>query len=203
MKYESRMSGWGVQRRGLTILLVVLWLGLCAGSGFALTPPKVGPQVRNPDPPCFDNANRYVDCKNGTVTDTVTGIVWLKNADCLQGPRDYKTASDFAARLSHGRCGLRDKSNPGDWRLPTKEEWAYTVRAAVSRGCFFFTLTDRAGTACYANDPVFTAVSFSYWTSSAHESQPGDAWAASLIFGVNGFETKQQLNWVWPIRSSR
>ena len=33
-------------------------------------------------PPCFDDANRYVDCENGTVTDTVTGLIWLKNAGC-------------------------------------------------------------------------------------------------------------------------
>jgi hypothetical protein len=48
---------------------------------------------------------------------------------------------------------------------------------------------------------VFTAVSFSYWTSSALESKPDEAWATSLIFGVNGYEVKEQLNWVWPVRS--
>ena len=35
------------------------------------------------DGPCFDNTNRYVDCGNGTVTDTVTGLIWLQDADCL------------------------------------------------------------------------------------------------------------------------
>ena len=30
----------------------------------------------------FDNANRLVDCGNGTVTDTATGLIWLKNANC-------------------------------------------------------------------------------------------------------------------------
>ena len=35
------------------------------------------------DGPCFDNTNRYVDCGNGTVTDTVTGLIWLKQSDCL------------------------------------------------------------------------------------------------------------------------
>jgi len=29
----------------------------------------------NPDPPCFDNTNRYVDCGNGTVHDTVTNLI--------------------------------------------------------------------------------------------------------------------------------
>ena len=36
------------------------------------------------DGPCFnDNDNRYQECGNGTVTDTVTGLIWLKKADCL------------------------------------------------------------------------------------------------------------------------
>ena len=36
-----------------------------------------------PDGPCFDNANRFVDCANGTVTDTSTGLIWMKySATC-------------------------------------------------------------------------------------------------------------------------
>ena len=45
------------------------------------------------DGPCFDNTNRYVDCGNGTVTDTVTGLIWLQQADCLPdntGPRQIR-----------------------------------------------------------------------------------------------------------------
>src|SRR5574342_743824 len=35
------------------------------------------------DPPCFNNTSRYADCGNGTVTDTVTGLIWLKQSNCL------------------------------------------------------------------------------------------------------------------------
>jgi hypothetical protein len=72
--------------------------------------------------PCFDNGNRYVDCGNGTVTDTVTGLVWLKNANCF-GEQTYAAASQAAAGLGAGQCGLTDGSSPGDWRLPTLVEW--------------------------------------------------------------------------------
>jgi len=37
-----------------------------------------GPAATKADGPCFDNVNRYVDCGNGTLTDTVTGLIWLK-----------------------------------------------------------------------------------------------------------------------------
>ena len=34
------------------------------------------------DAPCFHNTNRYVNCGNGTVTDTVTGLIWrLRHVD--------------------------------------------------------------------------------------------------------------------------
>jgi hypothetical protein len=156
--------------------------------------------LRNPDPPCFDNSNRYVDCQNGTVTDTVTGLIWLRDGNCFNGPTDWKSASEFAARLAHGQCGLTDNSKAGDWRLPTREEWSKTTAGAVSRGCYLPTLTDMAGTACFANNPPFTGVWASYWSSSTPDTQPDAAGIASLIFGITGFEGKEAFNWVWPVR---
>ncbi len=84
-----------------------------------------------PDGPCFDNTNRYVDCGNGTVTDTVTGLIWLKQADCLAN-NDWAAANVSAAGLKDGDCGgnLTDRSSPGDWRLPTKDEWSATIAHA-------------------------------------------------------------------------
>src|SRR5262249_32071128 len=45
------------------------------------------------DGPCFDNANRYVDCGNGTVTDTVTGLIWLKQWNCLATDNAWAAAN--------------------------------------------------------------------------------------------------------------
>ena len=76
-----------------------------------------------------------MDCGNGTVTDTVTGLIWLKQADCL-GVHDWAAANRAAAGLKDGDCGgLTDKSSPGDWRLPTKDEWSATIARAVALGC--------------------------------------------------------------------
>jgi hypothetical protein len=70
------------------------------------------------------------------VTDSVTGLIWLKNAGCL-GSADWATANQIAAALNDGDCGgvLTDGSSPGDWRLPTKDEWTATVARAVALGC--------------------------------------------------------------------
>src|SRR5215467_2555038 len=59
-----------------------------------------GPQgLQGPSGPtaagaCSDNVNRFVDCGNGTVSDTQTGLIWLKNANCLGGG-DFATANNL------------------------------------------------------------------------------------------------------------
>lgn len=50
----------------------------------------------------------------------MTGLVWLKNANCNYA--DYAGANACAATLQNGMCGLTDNSSPGDWRLATKAE---------------------------------------------------------------------------------
>ena len=76
------------------------------------------PAQSRPAPPCADNANRYVDCGNGTVTDQVTGLIWLAEANCF-GTQTYTDAMTMAGTLATGQCGLTDGSVAGDWRLPT------------------------------------------------------------------------------------
>lgn len=81
-----------------------------------------GTNATRADGPCFDNTNRYVDCGNGTVT----GLIWLKQWNCLPN-NTWAPANQAAAGLKHGDCGLTDNSSPGEWRLPTKDEWSATI----------------------------------------------------------------------------
>ena len=83
---------------------------------------------------CTDAAQRFVDCGNGTVTDTATGLIWLQFADCLTAA-DAAEAASAAAALADGQCELTDGSRPGDWRLPTWEELEATVAPAAAAGC--------------------------------------------------------------------
>ena len=70
---------------------------------------------------------RFIDNKNGTVTDRLTGLIWLKNTRCF-GMMDWKDAQQAAKSLKNGDCGpdpalmLSDGSSAGDWRLPTIKE---------------------------------------------------------------------------------
>src|SRR5438552_2730915 len=149
-------------RRALTVIVLAGSLAIVASVAQAAPPSPPGSHgapFANPAPPCFDNVNRYVDCGNGTVTDTVTGLVWLRDAACL-GAADWATANTTAATLAHGDCGLSDGSRAGDWRLPTQSEWADTIARAFALNCRnaagYPSLTDNGGTACLLGTPAGT-----------------------------------------------
>jgi len=146
------------------------------------------------------------------VTDTVTGLIWLKDANCLS-IKTYSAANQAAAGLAAGQCGLTDCSSAGDWRLPTKEEWEATIARAVALGGKEDNpggppaLTNDAGTACLsAGQTSFTGVQLAiYWSCSAHESTQNLAWVVSLVSGVVGLESVNVDggHFVWPVRGGQ
>jgi hypothetical protein len=140
------------------------------------------------------------------VTDTVTGLVWLKDANCY-GLRTYAGANQEAAGLADGHCGLTDGSLPGDWRLPTQAEWEVPIHRAVVLGCQFSSfpsLPNDPGTACLSQGPTsFTGVQDLYWSSSTVDSNPNIAWFANLVAGGEVPDSKSALRLVWPVRGGR
>jgi hypothetical protein len=144
----------------------------------------------NPDPPCFDNENRFVDCGNGTITDQVTGLIWLQETTCM-GLAYYVDANEGAAELGDGTdpaCNLTDSSCPGDWRLASKDEWQVVMDLAQSNGCGFpdsLGFPDTEGSGCWSEGDAFRDVTsfFGYITSTTKASNPGSAWYASTFDG--------------------
>ena len=180
----------------------------------AVTPQQSGAGNQRPGgDACSDGfvTHRFVDCGttglgpgNGTVKDKLTGLIWLKNADCF-GLINWYDATAAAAALASGQCGLSDGSHAGDWRLPTLDEW--TVMLMPS--CYPFpggpTMPDKTGGACYLTGIHWAtnAQSNVYWSSTSQENSPGDAWAMDLFSReVNG-GTKAFRLYVWPVRSAR
>jgi hypothetical protein len=159
-------------------------------------------------PGCFNNnptGLRFVDCGNGTVQDTQTGLIWLKNANCLPaGGSDWASANRRAAKLADGTadgtaCGLSDGSKAGMWRLPTIAEWqalSYAFPSACNPS-----LPAASGTGCYSTSPWAIGVQSSYyWSSSAYVSGPGDAWIVNFNNGAVFNFNKTSPLYVWPVR---
>jgi len=153
--------------------------------------------------PCVDKTKRYVDCGNGTVTDSETGLVWLKQSNCLSSA-DFEAAKKAVAGLKNGDCMLTDGSSPGDWRLPTQKEWETMMDKALMLGCSGPTLTNDAGTGCLSAGPSsFTGVEADYfWSSTTLEGQDrayfGDIDHGHLLNGA--FTTSLR---VWPVRGGQ
>ena len=64
---------------------------------------------------------RFRDNGDGTLTDNLTGLIWLKNANCF-GSKFWADALTDCSNLADGTCGLTDGSSAGDWRLPNLNE---------------------------------------------------------------------------------
>ncbi|WP_130472449.1 DUF1566 domain-containing protein, partial [Candidatus Magnetaquicoccus inordinatus] len=88
-----------------------------------LTPEEDVDVAKNASPKIgvvWSEATRFT-VTQGTVTDHLTGLVWLRQADCYPGS-DWTTALNQANNLSSGQCGLSDGSGVGMWRLPNRKE---------------------------------------------------------------------------------
>ena len=123
---------------------------------------------------------RFTDNNNGTVTDNLTGLIWLKNANCPNSTKTWNNAVDYAAALYDGctdcggdnnDCGLSDGSVAGDWRLPNVKELQSLIHYGVSAPA----LPNTAGTGKWSEGEPFTNVQFVYWSSTTYAADTGDA----------------------------
>ncbi len=146
-----------------------------------------------------DPASRWCDNGDGTVTDTTTGLVWLKNAKCTEtltainnstGELDWDNAMIWSSAVKSDVCELTDGSVEGEWRLPTKSELA-----GITTG------DDPVSSS--AMQEAFTEVQSYYWTSTSLSVNPIDAWYVNLGDGFAGFGGKTVTFYVWPVRGGQ
>lgn len=97
---------------------------------------------------------RFTDNDDGTITDNLTGLVWLKKLACDGNISSLSEALEFNMKLQDGDCGLSDGSNPGDWRIPNIKE----IQSLFRYGSNATMLPDTLGGREWSNaDPfVFT-----------------------------------------------
>jgi len=119
---------------------------------------------------------RFTDNIDGTVTDNLTGLVWLKDANAF-GTRNWATALTDCATLNSGEAGLSDGSVEGDWRLPNLHE----LESLRHMGFYSPAVPNTAGTGKWSEGNPFIGVqSGNYWSSTARvqrrlrvEREPG------------------------------
>jgi hypothetical protein len=133
-------------------------------------------------PPTFE---RWVDNANGTITDTVTGLIWLKKADCIQDT--WSAAIQSVNNLASGQCGLTDSSVAGSWRMPNRNEMQSLSDRMESNESDFFNATYQNWDGTLFRSPIFAnfQVSHYYWTSTTDAADTDEAWTVySCDYGV-------------------
>ena len=116
---------------------------------------------------------RFRDNANGTVTDNLTGLIWLKDANCFHridgGLRSWESALAHADSLASGACGLSDGSRAGDWRLPNRNE----LTSLLDLG--------QRNPALSRSHPFTSFQPARYWSSTP--STPSSAWRVDFAEG--------------------
>ena len=131
---------------------------------------------------------RFTDNGNGTVTDNLTGLIWLKNANC-NGRKMWADALTHCNRLADGQCGLTDGSQAGDWRLPDIKELVGLID-----------LTNY-GFALPSGHP-FSGLHFRYyWSNNTCAVFSNYAWFVSLYSGNVNYAIKYEYLHVLPVRT--
>ena len=144
-------------------------------------------------------STRFTDNGNGTVTDNLTGLIWLKDANCYGG-RSWANALSDANALANGTCSLTDGSSAGDWRLPNVNE----LLSLIHWGVFSPAVPNTAGTGQWAaGDPFDNVQSNYYWSSTTYAGGTTTAWRVGLHAGFVGTETKTGSRYVWPVRGGQ
>jgi hypothetical protein len=138
---------------------------------------------------------RFTDNGDGTVTDNLTGLMWLRDSNCFgikkwQGALD--AVDDLNANPGTYTCGGYTASYD-DWVLPNVNELESLANA------------EEPNSATWLNGHGFVNVqSNRYWSSSTCAGYTVKAWIVLMSCGCVGSKVKSiNLCYVWPVRAGQ
>lgn len=191
----------------ITVCFIMVWPALLFAGEINL--PKTGQQT------CYDEDGNVIECTNtgqdgdiqagvkwpeprfedngnGTITDHLTGLIWLKNANCGISTMYWYDSLTYCNTLASGSCGLSDGSVAGDWRLPNIIELESLVNA------------EESNPAAWLNIQGFINVQSSYYCSASTYAYDTDsAWFVHMGRGFVAYSNKSNIYYVWPVRGGQ
>jgi hypothetical protein len=130
---------------------------------------------------------RFTDRGDGTVKDNLTGLIWLKDANCF-GKQTWPDAFNYSNSLRHGICGLSDDSIARDWRLPNINELLSLMDYSVN------------APAMPVGHPFNNVQEFYYWSSTMSGGE-GTVWYVYFGGGVNTLpQISTTIIYLWYVR---
>lgn len=127
---------------------------------------------------------RFTDHRDGTITDNLTGLMWVQAPHDLDGNSEYQTwnnAIDYCNGLTH--------AGHSDWRLPNVRE----IQSLIDYG--------RYEPALPSEHPFTGIQSSGYWSGSTNMGTTEAAWSVVTSFGYVASLNKTRFNYVWPVRA--
>jgi hypothetical protein len=179
-----------VRAAALQVLLLVALPAAAAGS--------VGmsePQLQSACPGASTPPQRFVDNGDGTVTDSVSKLMWMR---CALGQNWQPDSCSGAAvvvnwrqaQLQALRLNQQAQAFYNDWRVPTLRELA-----SITDRC----ATPRTNLSVFPHTPAA-----GFWTATARPGEPASQRVFVLSFGVAGAESalKDEQHHVRLVRTS-
>ena len=137
---------------------------------------------------------RFTDNGDGTVTDNLTDLIWLKDASSIPphpifgDGADRPNALAYCNTLATGIAGLSDNSEAGDWRLPNIKE----LQSLIDYG--------HCNPALPEGHPFVGVESIPYWSSTSYNCDTNNVWSISIRYGnIINYGLTDNFQ-VWPVR---
>jgi hypothetical protein len=126
---------------------------------------------------------RFTDNGDGTITDNLTALMWLKNANCAGVPANTQQDAilavgqlNVAGKMNNVDCG--DVALHKDWRLPNIAE----LNSLINYGFFNPAFSGASGlTGGTANDPFSNfQIASGYWSSTTYAGNSNVGWGINF-----------------------
>jgi hypothetical protein len=123
---------------------------------------------------------RFKDHGSGTVTDTLTGLMWTRNAQQTEGTMKWEDALTACNNLDYGGYS--------DWRLPNAKE----LLSLIDYG--------KHDPALPSGHPFANVQFIFYWSSTTYDAINNHAWGVYIYNGYTYNYHKVTNAYVWPVR---
>ncbi len=137
---------------------------------------------------------RFANNGDGTITDHLTGLIWLEDANCSGGGA-WQDSLDWieSFNTSAVACTNYAAMTFSDWRLPNVKE----LLSLVDYGEW-----DPALPSGHPFASVET-LGANYWSSSSYFPFPNNGWGVSMLTGTATQSPKPAGGFVWPVRGGK
>jgi len=168
---------------------------LGADVGTSIDVPETIPSAKHRPPvPKSHGQPRFLDKRDGTVVDTWTGLMWVKNGWRL----DFLSAVDWWQAKK--KCEQFRLQGHSDWRLPTVEEWKSLIDPTQQHPAL---VTPHPFENIIAHMPYWTATDFAVPGRHAAGKTALRAYTVLMYYGTLNHQRKNERAFVLPVRSLR